>query len=132
VNPVETLAQDTASPRPVVLIVEDEFLLRWPVAEYLRDSGFRVIEAGSVQEAIILLSGDGRIDVVFSDINLPGEQGGLALSRWLDKHRPAIPLLLTSGESVPAELAGIRPFIAKPYSLAEVEERLERMMAQDD
>jgi FixJ family two-component response regulator len=69
---------------------------------------------------------------VFSDINLPGEQGGLALSRWLDKHRPAIPLLLTSGESVPAELAGIRPFISKPYSLAEVEERLERMMAHDD
>jgi len=132
VNPVETLAQDTASSRPVVLIVEDEFLLRWPVAEYLRDSGFRVIEAGSVQEAIVLLSGDGRIDAVFSDINLPGEQGGLALSRWLDKHRPAIPLLLTSGESVPAELAGIRPFISKPYSLAEVEERLERMMAHDD
>ena len=131
-NPVETLAQDTAGSRPVVLIVEDEFLLRWPVAEYLRDSGLRVIEAGSVQEAIVLLSGDGRIDAVFSDINLPGEQGGLALSRWLDKHRPAIPLLLTSGESVPAELAGIRPFISKPYSLAEVEERLERMMAHDD
>lgn len=131
-NPVETLAQDTASSRPVVLIVEDEFLLRWPVSEYLRDSGFRVVEAGSVQEAIVLLSGDGRIDAVFSDINLPGEQSGLALSRWLDKHRPAIPLLLTSGQSVPAELAGIRPFISKPYSLEEVAERLERMMAHDD
>jgi DNA-binding NtrC family response regulator len=132
VDPVETLAQDTESRRSAVLIVEDESLLRWPVAEYLRDSGYRVIEAGSVKEAMMVLSSDARVDVVFSDINLPGELGALALSQWLRKHRPGIPLLLTSGESVPAALAGIRPFISKPYSLAEIEERLEGLLTHDD
>ena len=59
--------------RPVVLIVEDEFLLRWPASEYLRDSGYRVIEASSVSEAMVVFSSHTRVDAVFSDINLQGE-----------------------------------------------------------
>jgi CheY-like chemotaxis protein len=131
VDAVDTQAQDPAGARSVVLIVEDEFLLRWPVAEYLRDSGYRVIEASSVPEAIVVLSGDARIDAIFSDINLPGELGVLALSSWLERHRPGVPLLLTSGEPVPRELAG-KPFISKPYSLEDIERRLERLLALHD
>ena len=98
VDPVETPAQDSTESRPVVLIVEDEFLLRWPASEYLRDSGYRVIEAGSVSEAMVVFSSNTRVDVVFSDINLQGELNGHALARWLDKHHPTVPILLTSGD----------------------------------
>lgn len=127
---VEGLAQDSADARSVILVVEDEFLLRWPVCEYLRDSGFRVIEAASVGEAIAVLSSETRVDVVFSDINLESQADGRELSKWLQAHRPKMPMLLTSGESPPAELTRVRPFIPKPYSLDEVERRLLHMMSQ--
>ena len=124
VDPVETYARDSAENRPVVLIVEDEFLLRWPASEYLRDSGYRVIEAGSVSEAMVVLSST-PVDMVFSDINLIGESTGHALARWLEEHHPKVPILLTSGDEAAIagiSMAGKRSFISKPYSLAEVDQ----------
>jgi DNA-binding response OmpR family regulator len=131
VDPVETPAQDSTESRPVVLIVEDEFLLRWPASEYLRDSGYRVIEASSVSEAMVVFSSNTRVDAVFSDINLQGELTGHALARWLDKHYPAVPMLLTSGDKAAAasvSTGAARVFISKPYLLADVDQRIRALL----
>jgi|SRR5580693_3332436 DNA-binding response OmpR family regulator len=121
-------AEDT---RKVVLIVEDDFLIRWPAAEYLRDSGYRVIEAGTVGEAMIVFSSGTHVDLVFSDINLSGELTGYAFARWLGDHHPDIPVLLTSGDPIASPRAHIGiPFIPKPYVLAEVDERIKELLAR--
>jgi DNA-binding NtrC family response regulator len=131
VDPVETYAREPADSRPVVLLVEDEFLLRWPASEYLRDSGYRVIEVASVGEAMVVFSSGTRVDMVFSDLNLAGELTGHALARWLDEHHPKVPVLLTSGDRRAAAgipVGGKRSFISKPYSLAEIDRRIREVL----
>jgi DNA-binding NtrC family response regulator len=134
VDPVGTLVQESVDARPVVLVVEDEFSLRWPASEYLRDSGYRVVEAASVAEAIMVFSSPTRVDVVFSDINLQGDLNGNALSRWLHEHHPDVPMLMTSGEKTAAESVSTgskRLFIAKPYGLAEVDQLIKSVLARN-
>jgi DNA-binding NtrC family response regulator len=131
VDPVEIPAQDAADTRSVVLIVEDEFLLRWPASEYLRDSGYRVIEAATVSEAIVVFSSNTRVDLVFSDIQLQGALTGHALARWLSKHYPEVPMLLTSGERGAAEsisTGASRWFVPKPYTLTDIEQRIKDIL----
>jgi len=82
--------QEDESRRKVVLYVEDEFRIRWTTSEYLRDAGFRVIEATSATEAIEVVSCLTQVDIVFCDINLIGEITGHVLSRWLAKYHPGI------------------------------------------
>jgi two-component system, response regulator PdtaR len=131
VDPVETPTHDAADSRPVILIVEDEFLLRWPAAEYLRDSGYRVIEAATVSEAIVVFSSSTHVDLVFSDINLQGELTGHALARWLSKHFPQVPMLLTSGDRGAAEsvsTGATRWFVRKPYALQDIDQRIQDIL----
>jgi len=71
------MARSTVT-RPVVLIVEDEFLIRTHAAEVIRDAGFEVAEATNADEAIVLLESRRDIRVVFTDIQLPGSMDGLS------------------------------------------------------
>jgi CheY-like chemotaxis protein len=83
-----------------VLVVEDEVLLRLVVAEYLRDCGFKVIEAAHADEALMVLKQpDLRIDVLFSDIEMPGSMDGFALAQWTRTNCPGLAVMLTG--SVP-------------------------------
>jgi DNA-binding NtrC family response regulator len=135
VDPVETLVQAAADAQPVILVVEDNFLLRWPVCEFLRDSGYRVVEAASVQEAIAVFSSNVPVDMVFSDVDLQGELKGNALSSWLREHHPDMPMLMTSGDRSACESVLTTPtrlFIAKPYALAEVDQLIRSALARND
>jgi CheY-like chemotaxis protein len=131
-EPLEVSNGEAEDTHEVVLIVEDDFLIRWPAAEYLRDSGYRVIEAGTVGEAMVVFSSGTHVDLVFSDINLSGGQlTGYAFARWLGDHHPHIPVLLTSGDATASPRARIGiPFIPKPYVLAEVDERIKELLAR--
>ena len=93
-EPLEASNDEAQDARYVVLIVEDDFLIRWPTAEYLRDSGYRVIEAGTAGEAMVVFSSGTRVDLVFSDINLAPQVTGYAFARWLGDHHPHVPMLL--------------------------------------
>src|ERR1700690_3128346 len=79
-----------------VLVVEDEMMVRQPIAEYLRDCGYNVLEAADASEAIALLGSD-QVDVVFSDVRMPGRMDGFGLARWLRQNHPDVSVLLTSG-----------------------------------
>jgi DNA-binding response OmpR family regulator len=122
---------DVQDRRIRVLLVEDEFLLRWPAAEYLRDAGYRVIEAGTVSEGIAVMSSGAPVDLVFSDINLSGELSGHEFARWLGKYHPGTPLLLTSADKQAAGVistGATRSFLLKPYDLGEVDRRIREMV----
>jgi DNA-binding NtrC family response regulator len=107
---------------PAVLVVEDEVLIRLVIADYLRECGFKVYEAGTAEEAIeILESNQATINLVFSDIRLPGDMNGFALGQWIRTNRPGLPILLTSGDAKKSdaakELCENEPFFAKPYDV---------------
>src|SRR5262245_21192751 len=94
--------------KPTVLLVEDEPLIRLAVADYLRECGFKVLEAGSADDALAILTAtkpEFRIDVLFSDVRMPGKLDGFGLARWVREHRPALPVLLGSGDTKKSDLA---------------------------
>ena len=109
----------------VVLVVEDEVVLRMAVSAHLRDAGFVVIEAVDAEEAVELLRANHKIQLVFSDITMPGTMDGDLLAEWISERYPEIRILLTSGITQ----RGQQPFIAKPYSFIELERRIEKMLA---
>src|SRR5258708_1257106 len=130
-EPVATSPDYAADPRKVVLIVEDDFQVRWLASEFLRSAGFRVIEAASAGEAIAVLASQTKVHIVFSDINLAGETSGHDLARWLAKYYPGVPMLLTSGNEMESALIEARPtraFSPKPYTLADIQRRVQEMI----
>lgn len=117
-----------------ILIVEDELLVRLALAEFLEHTGFETVEAGSGKEAVgILEETDTKIDLVFSDIRMPGPMDGFQLALWIRAHRPGLPVFLTSGDIGKAqttfELAPGQPFFLKPYDLDKVAARMRSTLA---
>src|SRR5215831_2347460 len=82
---------------PILLIVEDEILLRIAMAEQMRESGFIVIEAADGDEALSLLRGYPQIDAIFSDVRMPGVVDGIALAQIVNRYYPRAKIFLTSG-----------------------------------
>jgi CheY-like chemotaxis protein len=102
--------------KPVVLIVEDEFVLRLHAVTLIREAGFETVEAGSAEEAIVLLETRLDIRIVFTDINLPG-MDGLKLAAAIRDRWPPIELILTSGHVLPRpeDVPARGFFLSKPY-----------------
>jgi CheY-like chemotaxis protein len=109
----------------VVLVVEDEVVLRMAVSAHLRDAGFVVIEAVDAEEAVELLNANHRIRLMFSDITMPGPMDGDQLAALVSDRYPEIRILMTSGITQ----RGRQPFLAKPYSFVELQRRIEEMLA---
>jgi CheY-like chemotaxis protein len=110
------------SKRPVVLIVEDEFLLRIDAVDIVAAAGFEVLEAGNADEAIDILEAHPDITVVFTDIQMPGSMDGLKLAQAIRGRWPPIKIIATSGHPDVGELdlpEGGR-FLPKPYSPRQV------------
>jgi CheY-like chemotaxis protein len=116
-----------------VLVVEDEVLLRLVVAEYLRDCGFKVIEAADADEAVVVLKQPHlQIDVLFSDIEMPGSMDGFALAQWTRANRPGVEVILTGtvprAVNAAADLCEEGP-MPKPYEPQSVHDRIRRLLA---
>ena len=105
------------SPMARILIAEDEVLTRMVLAAELRDAGFFVIEASNADDAMAYLKTGSQMDLVFSDIHMPGSMDGLELARRLRVERPTLPIILSSGRQGPE---GVAPFISKPYKMERV------------
>jgi CheY-like chemotaxis protein len=103
--------------RPVVLIVEDEPLVRMLGADVLEEAGFEVVEAFNGDEALEVLAARPDIDVLFTDVNMPGSLDGLDLARVVHASRPDIKLLIASGQVRLSEdqIPDAGRFLAKPY-----------------
>ena len=128
-----------AQPKPTpaaetVLVVEDEVLIRVVIAEYLRECGFKVVEAVNADEALLVLQhAELTIDVVFSDIEMPGSMDGFALSKWVRANRPGTEVILAGSPGRAAHAAGDLceegPMLAKPYDHQVVLDRIRRLLA---
>ena len=131
-NAAHILSSDRhVAPPPSILVVEDEVLIRTVVGIYLRDRGFHVVEAGTADEAIRVLESGLPVDLVFSDINMPGSMDGYGLAQWLRHRRPGLHLILTSGSSQrAADLGKHRPLLGKPYDHAELERLIRAMLSE--
>jgi CheY-like chemotaxis protein len=111
----------------VVLLVEDDVLIRFTAAEYLRAGGHSVVEAANAAEAIEVLASGEAVDVVFTDVQMPGATDGLMLARWVRKHHQDIEVLVTSGKGHDAVSSGLiahDAFFPKPYRLEAVAARI--------
>src|SRR6195256_4332169 len=110
------------SRRPVVLIVEDEFLLRMNAVDMIAAAGFEAIEASNADEAIEILESRLDITVVFTDIQMPGSMDGLKLAQAVRGRWPPIKIVATSGHVNVKEtdLPDGGRFLPKPYGPAQV------------
>ena len=111
-----------ASIRPVVLIVEDELLLRMDAIDVIVSAGFEVVEAGDADEAINVLESRRDVTVVFTDIQMPGSMDGLKLARAVRGRWPPIKIIATSGHVDVGEkdLPEGGRFLRKPYGPSEL------------
>jgi CheY-like chemotaxis protein len=129
-----TMGEPVPAPPPTILVVEDDVLVRSLVAAYLRECGFDVIEANGADEAIRVMEAEVRVDIVFSDIQMPGSMDGFGLAQWVRRERPWLKVILTSGAARTARAAGdLRehgPILAKPYDHAELERHIRTLLAR--
>jgi two-component system, response regulator PdtaR len=110
-----------------VLVVEDEPLMRMQVAMELSVVGFRVLETATADHALTVLESGQPIDVLFTDVHMPGEHNGLSLAGVTLARWPHIGVLVTSGVFQP-EVPTPARFVAKPYDMAEVVLEIKRLL----
>jgi CheY-like chemotaxis protein len=117
-----SLMAHLATQRPVVLIVDDEALVRASAVDWVGEAGFEAVEAADADEAIRILESRDDIRVVFTDINIQGSMDGLRLAHAVRNRWPLIKLVVTSGRRLPAktDLPDGGRFLAKPYGPAQV------------
>lgn len=113
----ENITLTSGANRPVVLIVEDQFLLRMNAAQLIGDAGFDVVEASDADEAIAILEARSDIHVVFTDIQMPGSMDGLKLARFVRERWPPIKIVASSGfvKVGKDDLPEGSRFLSKPY-----------------
>lgn len=111
-------------PRTVVLFVEDEPLVRMLGTDVLEDAGFGVVEAGTGDEALERLEAHPEVDVLFTDVRMPGSLDGVQLARIVHDRRPDVRLVVASAHArLRAEdLPDNGRFVPKPYRADEIVE----------
>lgn len=119
-------------PSTTVLVVEDEFLIRMLVSDHLRETGYTVVEACSGDEAITMLKSGVPVDLVFTDVRMPGQIDGLGLLAYVRRTRPGTPVVMTSGHlaSALALAGGAVGFLPKPCGLDSIAEAISTAIRQ--
>jgi CheY-like chemotaxis protein len=114
---------------PVILVVDDETIIRWGAVKMVEDAGFEVLEAANADEAIEILESRNDIRVVFTDIHMPGSMDGLKLANAVRDRWPPIEIVVTSGRERPTEedLPERGRFLPKPYSSASISAALREL-----
>ena len=118
------------TPPPVVLVVEDEPLLRMLAVDVVEEAGFIAIEAGDADEAVILLESRTDITLLFTDINMPGSMDGLKLAHAVRDRWPPIKILVVSGKQQfqSVDLPSNSCFVGKPYQASALVEELRSLV----
>lgn len=103
-----------------ILVVEDNVLVRALVADALRSACYSVVEADSADEALAYLSAGGQVDLLLTDVEMPGRFNGLELARQFHRAHPTSPIVVTSGHVQPEAAEVPSRFIPKPYDPEQV------------
>ena len=114
-----------------LLLVEDDPVVGNMVAAALGDAGYLVLRAANAEEALAILEGGAAVDLLFSDVVMPGVMNGVDLAHAARRQRPGLPVLLTTGYSEDiARVEGVR-VLPKPYRIAALVEALDAALAKD-
>lgn len=117
---------------PTVLIVEDEPIIRMGIADYIRNQGYTVIEAGSGDRAMAMIQAGKPVDVIVTDVQMPGEHDGIALALWTRQNFPHIKLIIVSGATsgaVGTDLLGDEgEIVPKPYPYEDIAARIGELL----
>ena len=116
--------------KTIVLVVEDETLVRVAIADHLEDAGFTVLEAENAEKAIAILVRNPDVKLVFTDVDMPGGMDGLRLAAAIRDRWPPIKIVVTSGyRLVPTdELPVEAEFFSKPYNPDKIVSSFQAMM----
>lgn len=122
----------SAKCKHVVLVVEDDTLVRMNAADLIRDLGFSVLEAVDADQAIALLESTPAIAVMFTDIQMPGSMDGLRLAAVVRDRWPPVALLITSGKLSPpaTDMPAGAHFIQKPYLPLQIGDELRALTSR--
>lgn len=114
-----------------VLVVEDEFLIRMDVVDQLQTEGFQTLEAGTGQEALHVMEGEGQIDIVFTDVDMPGNVNGVVLAHEVREKWPSVGIIVTSGQAIISAdaLPSGAGFFAKPYEMKAIFATIQELLA---
>src|ERR1700682_75154 len=117
-------------PPAKVLVVEDEMMLRMRAVDIVEDAGFTPIEAVNADEAIAILESRSDIDLLFTDIQMPGSMDGLKLAHAVHDRWPSIKIILVSGQVKPsdAERPADSRFFGKPLGIGQMIGELQAMV----
>src|SRR3982075_2427830 len=131
-SPGIMVLHQTAGP-PKVLVVEDEMMLRMRAVDIVEDAGFTPIEAVNADEALAILESRSDIELLFTDIQMPGSMDGLKLAHAVHERWPSIKIILVSGQLTPTEAD--KPtnsrFFGKPLEVKQMIAELQKMIGQD-
>jgi CheY-like chemotaxis protein len=122
--------QPNARKRPVVLIVEDEYLVRTGTRDAVETAGFDVLEAGDADEAIAILAVRNDVSLIFTDVHMPGSMDGLKLAHFVRDRWPPVKIVATSARVriTASDLPEGGRFLPKPYSAAEITATLRELI----
>ena len=117
---------------PKVLVVEDEMMLRMRAVDIVEDAGFTPIEAVNADEALAILESRSDIELLFTDIQMPGSMDGLRLAHAVHERWPSIKIILVSGKLTPTEAE--KPihsrFFGKPLEVKQMIAEMQEMIGQ--
>lgn len=111
-----------------VLVVEDEILIRFILADSLRDIGYQVLEAADGDEGLHILNSGQVVDLLVTDVRMPGDVDGMELTRRSKSLAPRRPVIVCSAHLYKSEAFPADEFLAKPYSIAALAETIERLI----
>jgi len=111
-----------------VLVVEDEILIRFILADSLRDIGYQVLEAADGDEGLHILNSGQVVDLIVTDVRMPGDVDGMELTRRSKSLAPGRPVIVCSAHLYKSEAFPADEFLAKPYSIAALAEMIERLI----
>lgn len=106
--------------KKTVLVVEDEVLIRLYLSEEIRAAGFTVIEAANADEAFEVLKSRNDIDLVLTDIRMPGTMDGLQLAEWVRSQQPRVKIALASSNVFSIDALSFDAVFSKPFRVDEL------------
>jgi DNA-binding NtrC family response regulator len=113
-------SKDGILEKPIVLVVENESVIRMETVQMIKDAGYAVLDASNTSEAMKILKGRRDIRAVFTEIRLPGHQNGMELGRVIAGRWPLVRLIMTSGVPKTDDFPTDWRYVPKPYDSAQI------------
>lgn len=119
--------------KAVVLVVEDSTIIRMGAIDLVLAAGYEALQASDADEAIAILESRGDVDLVFTDVHMPGTMDGIRLSHYIRDRWPPVKLIVASGAAILAEssLPAGSSFFSKPYDDHTIIQAMSRLLSSD-